>query len=102
MFPSFKQYNQRLGSKKVLFIKKTGCPPCTRLEPSMQTIANKYNGLIQTVSLDTAYDPSIYEKYNVDATPTILFVYNGKLVGKVEGADIKAILYEYDKLARML
>lgn len=102
MYPSYRQYNQRLGDKKVIFIKKTGCPPCERLLPSMQKISSTYNGLIQTVTLDTAYDPSVYEKYNVDATPTLLFAYNGKVVGKVEGADIKAILYEYDKLARLL
>lgn len=102
MYPSFRQYNSRLGTKKVIFIKKTGCPPCERLLPSMQKIESKYAGLIQTITVDTAYDPSAYERYNVNATPTLLFAYNGKLVGKVEGADVKAILYEYDNLARMM
>jgi len=101
MYPTFRQYNSRLGEKKVYFIKKTGCPPCERLAPMMDKIIEKYREIIKTYTLDTAYDPSIYQKYNVDATPTTLFVYNNRIVGKVEGADVKSILYYYDQLARM-
>jgi thiol-disulfide isomerase/thioredoxin len=101
MYPSFRQYNQSLGSKKVYYIKKTGCPPCERLNPTMNKIMESYKDLIDTTVFDTAYDPSVYERFNVDATPVVLFVYNKNVIGKVEGANVKSILYYYDYLARL-
>ncbi len=75
------------------------CGPCKMLAPTIDKIAEKYNGQVVVGKLNIDNSPSVAQKYNVRSIPNILIISNGEVkeqvVGNVPEADISALL---DKL----
>ena len=75
------------------------CGPCKMLAPTIDKIADKYNGQVLVGKLNVDNSPSIAQKYSVRSIPNILVICKGEvkeqLVGNVPEADISALL---DKL----
>ena len=75
------------------------CGPCKMLSPTINSIAEKYNGKIKVGKVNVDKDPSIAQEYSVRSIPNILIFTNGsikeQLVGNVPESDISDIL---DKL----
>ena len=75
------------------------CGPCKMLAPTIDKIAEKYNGKAIVGKLNVDNSPSVAQKYNVRSIPNILIISNGEVkeqvVGNVPEADISALL---DKL----
>jgi len=75
------------------------CGPCKMLAPTIDKIAEKYNGQVLVGKLNVDNSPSVAQKYNVRSIPSILIISNGEVkeqvVGNVPEADISALL---DKL----
>ena len=75
------------------------CGPCKMLAPTIDKIAEKYNGQVLVGKLNVDNSPSVAQKYNVRSIPNILIISNGEVkeqvVGNVPEADISALL---DKL----
>ncbi len=75
------------------------CGPCKMLAPTIDKIAEKYDGKAVVGKLNVDNNPSIAKKYNVRSIPNVMIIMNGEVkeqvVGNVPEADISALL---DKL----
>ena len=75
------------------------CGPCKMLSPTIDTIAEKYNGKVKVGKVNVDKDPGIAQKYSVRGIPNILVFIDGvvkeQLIGNVPETDISNIL---DKL----
>ena len=75
------------------------CGPCKMLSPTIDTVAEKYNGKVKVGKVNVDKNPSIAQKYGVRSIPNILVFKNGnieqQLVGNVPEAEITNVL---DKL----
>tara|TARA_B000000475_G_C15864955_1_gene393837 strand:- start:287 stop:613 length:327 start_codon:yes stop_codon:yes gene_type:complete len=75
------------------------CGPCKMLSPTIDAIAEKYNGKIKVGKVNVDKSSAIAQKYGVRGIPNILVFKNGnieqQLVGNVPEADIANVL---DKL----
>ena len=75
------------------------CGPCKMLSPTIDTIAEKYNGKVKVGKVNVDKCSAIAQKYGVRGIPNILVFKNGnieqQLVGNVPEADITNVL---DKL----
>lgn len=68
------------------------CGPCLALSPTVEEIANEYQGkaVVGKVNVDDC--PGIAKKYGIRNIPTILFIKNGELVDKQVGKTSKTEL----------
>ena len=75
------------------------CGPCKMLSPTIDAIAEKYDGKVKVGKVNVDKDPSIAQKYSVRGIPNILVFTEGEvkeqLIGNVPESDISNIL---DKL----
>ena len=75
------------------------CGPCKMLSPTIDVIAEKYNGKVKVGKVNVDKDSAIAQKYGVRGIPNILVFQDGvvkeQLVGNVPETDIANIL---DKL----
>ena len=72
------------------------CGPCKMLSPTIDAIAEKYDGKIKVGKVNVDNDPGLAQKYGVRGIPNILVFQNGtikeQLVGNVPESDIANIL----------
>ena len=61
------------------------CGPCKALGPTLEDIANEYEGKIKIVKINVDDNPSIAANYNVMSIPTLLFFKEGKVEGQIVG-----------------
>ena len=62
------------------------CGPCRSVAPILDKLAAEYDGKLLITKVDTDQYPMWAQKYGVQGIPTMLFVFNGKLVHKQVGA----------------
>ncbi len=62
------------------------CGPCRMLSPTIDDLANEYEGRAVIGKVDVDDNPDIAEKFSIRNIPTILFVKNGEVVDKTVGA----------------
>lgn len=58
------------------------CPPCRRLLPVIEAVADKYAGRLQVVKCDHDTNAEVVSKYNILSIPTLLWFRGGELVGQ--------------------
>jgi thioredoxin 1 len=66
----------------------TWCGPCKRIAPIFETLADKFYPKVQFFKVDVDESPELAEKFNISAMPTFVFLKDGKIVKRVEGADM--------------
>ena len=75
------------------------CSPCKALGPTIDELANDYNGKVKVGKLDTDANKDVSIKYGVSSIPTVLLFHGGeikeKFVGLRSKKDYAAVL---DKL----
>ena len=75
------------------------CGPCKMLAPTIDSIAEKYNGKVTVGKLNVDNSPTIAQKYGVRSIPNVMIFTDGsvkeQVVGNVPESDISALL---DKL----
>ncbi len=62
------------------------CGPCRQIAPSLEKIANEYDGKVVVAKVNTDEDPRWAQEYEVTGIPTMLFVAEGKVVYRQVGA----------------
>jgi thioredoxin len=70
----------------------TWCPPCRALAPTVDALAEEYQGKAKIVKLDTDAEPEISDRYGIRSIPTLLVFKNGEKVGEMVGAYPKAAI----------
>ena len=72
------------------------CGPCRMLAPTIDKIANDYQGKVKVGKLDTDLNRDVSIKYNISAIPTVILFKDGqvsqKFVGLRQEKDFKAAL----------
>jgi thioredoxin 1 len=75
------------------------CGPCKMLAPTIDSIAEKYNGKVTVGKLNVDHSPAIAQKYGVRSIPNVMIFADGsvkeQVVGNVPESDISSLL---DKL----
>lgn len=69
----------------------TWCGPCKRIAPIFEDLADKYYPQILFFKVDVDESPDLVNDFDVSAMPTFVFLKDGKIVKKVEGADLRAL-----------
>ncbi len=70
------------------------CPPCRAIAPTVEELANDYDGKLKVMKLDVDANPSTAGMFGVMSIPTLLFFKDGKLADRVVGYQPKAKLQE--------
>lgn len=68
------------------------CGPCKAMKPVFSEVAGQYAGQAQFGAVDVDRYPSLAQKYNVQAIPTILIFKNGKVADVLVGVLSKSKL----------
>jgi thioredoxin len=72
----------------------TWCGPCQIVAPSVEQLAQEYEGKLKVTKLDVDANQQTTMRFNVRSIPSILLFKDGKHVDTVVGAVPKAYLVE--------
>lgn len=74
----------------------TWCPPCRKLAPIVEEIAEDYAGRVKVAKLNIDEARSVAIKYGVSSIPTLILFKNGepthRIVGYVPKQDVEKLL----------
>jgi thioredoxin 1 len=62
------------------------CGPCRMLAPSIDRIAQEYDGKLRVAKINTDENPEWAEHYHVQGIPTLLLMSGGQVVHRQVGA----------------
>ncbi len=62
------------------------CGPCRMVAPILDKLAKEYAGSVVIAKVNTDENPQWAQKFGVQGIPTMLFVYDGKVVHQQVGA----------------
>ena len=62
------------------------CGPCKMVAPTLEKIAKDYAGELLVAKVNTDENPEWAMKYGVQGIPTMLFIFDGKIVNRQVGA----------------
>ena len=62
------------------------CGPCRMVAPILDKLATEYDGKLVVAKVNTDENPEWAQKYGVQGIPTMLFVFNGRIVHRQVGA----------------
>ncbi|GIG65391.1 thioredoxin family protein [Phytomonospora endophytica] len=68
------------------------CPPCHRLKPVLEQIAESEKSRMRVVALDVDTDPQTAMKYQVLGMPTLALFVGGEIVARFTGARPRAAI----------
>ena len=68
------------------------CGPCKMIAPVLEEIAREYGEKIDVVKLNVDENPTIAQRYQILAIPTLNVFQNGEVVKQIKGAKPKAAL----------
>lgn len=66
----------------------TWCGPCKRIAPVFEELADKFYPQVQFFKVDVDESQELVDKFDVHAMPTFVFLKNGTVIKRVEGADM--------------
>jgi thioredoxin 1 len=70
------------------------CGPCKMVAPVLDKLAKELSGKVLIAKVNTDENPEWAMKFGVQGIPTMLFVYNGKVVHRQVGALPEPMLRE--------
>ena len=62
------------------------CGPCLAIGPTIEALANEYEGKAKIGKLNVDENPNISMQYGITSIPCILYIKNGQVVDKQLGA----------------
>jgi thioredoxin 1 len=68
----------------------TWCGPCKKIAPAFEQLATVYPSIV-FLKVDVDESAELVDKYGVQAMPTFVFVKDGIVVKRIEGADLRAM-----------
>ena len=70
------------------------CGPCKMIAPSVEELANEYDGKLKVAKMDVDNNPRTAMQYGIRSIPTLMVFKNGKVVEQIIGAVPKRHLIE--------
>lgn len=68
----------------------TWCGPCKKIAPAFEQLATVYPSIV-FLKVDVDESGELVDKYSVQAMPTFVFLKDGVVVKRIEGADLRAM-----------
>lgn len=68
------------------------CAPCRALGPTIDQIADEYNGRLKVYKMNVDENPGTPSRYHVRGIPTLLLVKNGQVVDQLVGNHPKDVI----------
>ena len=65
------------------------CGPCKMIAPTVDELANDYEGKMKFTKLNVDFSPETSAKYGIRSIPTLLIFNDGSPVGQIVGATSK-------------
>ena len=62
------------------------CGPCKQIAPTVDALANEYQGRVKVAKLDVDHNQITAQQYGVRSIPTLLIFKGGRVVGQLVGA----------------
>jgi thioredoxin 1 len=62
------------------------CGPCRMVAPIFDKLAKEYQGKVMIAKVDVDANPMLSQQFQIQSIPTMMFVKEGKIVGKSVGA----------------
>jgi thioredoxin 1 len=66
----------------------TWCGPCKKIAPVFEKLAQVYPSIV-FLKVDVDESAEVAEKFEIQAMPTFLFIKDGRIVKRIEGADLR-------------
>jgi thioredoxin 1 len=66
------------------------CPPCRALAPTIEAIAEQFDGRADVAKLDIDQNPETAAAYGIRSIPTVLIFRGGQLVDRIAGVQPRA------------
>jgi thioredoxin 1 len=77
----------------------TWCPPCRRLSPKVEELAEEYRGRLKVDKIDSDSNQDLAARFEIRALPTLLFFKKGQVQASLVGDHQKsAIARQIDSL----
>ena len=70
------------------------CGPCKMIAPMLEKIAKEYAGKLIVAKVNTDENPEWAGKYGIQGIPTMLFIFDGKIIHRQVGALPERMLRE--------
>ena len=62
------------------------CAPCKMIAPTVDEIANEYNGKLKVGKVDVDSNPQVSSKYQIRSIPSLVFFKDGRITDQIVGA----------------
>jgi thioredoxin 1 len=62
------------------------CGPCKAMAPALEQVAAEMKGKVKVAKLDVDANPSVTQKYRIQAMPTLMIFKDGKVAAQRVGA----------------
>ena len=72
------------------------CAPCRMIAPTVEAVAEQYQGSAAVVKLNVDENPSVSQRYGIKGIPTLILFHQGKEEERIVGATSK------ESLARLI
>ena len=82
----FEQKALAAGKAVVVDLWAPWCAPCRATKPILEKLAVEYAGRVEFLPVNADESPEVLRQYRVLGIPTVLAFLNGKLAGRVTGA----------------
>jgi thioredoxin 1 len=89
---TFEQEVERQDGLTVVDFWATWCGPCKMIAPSLDQLAQEYDGKVKIAKLDVDQNIKTATRFNVRSIPMLLFFKDGKVVDQIVGAVPKATI----------
>jgi thioredoxin 1 len=85
--------------KVVLDFFATWCGPCRHITPKFEELSKGYP-TIYFLKVDVDESAELTEYFTVRAMPTFVFLVDGQIVRKIEGADLRGIVETLEQMMK--
>lgn len=65
------------------------CGPCKMLMPTMEKIADEFDGKVSIVKVNIDDEPDLASRYGVQSIPTLIYFKNGKEINRSVGMVVR-------------
>lgn len=68
------------------------CGPCRTLTPTVEKLAEDYQGKVEIVKVNVDANPDLAMRYGISSIPTVVFIKNQQVVDRTVGLQSKGEL----------
>ena len=68
------------------------CGPCQMLAPTIEEIANEYEGKVKVGKVNVDEQPELAQKYGIMSIPTLIYFKDGQVAEQTMGVQPKEII----------